>query len=119
MVLKNLMAHRGRNKLTTIIYSLGLGFIIFLNVAYKVQLETLRLHELRFRAGYLQVQVEDPKYALKPHILEPVLKNNEHLIESFSWIPCELDRIPELRSKVSKISDYSRTASQKIGIYGV
>ena len=47
------MAHRTRNRLTTIIYSLGLGFIIFLNIAYMVQLETLRLHELRFRAGYL------------------------------------------------------------------
>ena len=41
LVLKNLMANRERNKLTTIIYSLGLGFIIFLNVAYKVQMDTL------------------------------------------------------------------------------
>jgi hypothetical protein len=33
MVLKNLVANRERNKMTAIIYSLGLGFIIFLNMA--------------------------------------------------------------------------------------
>lgn len=55
MVLKNLVAHRGRNRLTSVIYSLALGFVIFLIIAYKIQIETLRLHELRFRAGYLQV----------------------------------------------------------------
>lgn len=55
MVLKNLSAHRDRNKLTSLIYSLALGFTIFLVITYKIQIETLRLHELRFRAGYLQV----------------------------------------------------------------
>lgn len=34
MVLKNLMAHRNRNRLTSIIYSLALGFVIFLIIAY-------------------------------------------------------------------------------------
>jgi len=33
MVLKNLVANRERNKMTAIVYSLGLGFIIFLNMA--------------------------------------------------------------------------------------
>ena len=58
MVLKNLMAHRGRNRLTSIIYSLALGFVIFLIITYKLEIDTLRLHELRFRTSYLQLQVE-------------------------------------------------------------
>lgn len=53
MVLKNLTAHRDRNKLTSLIYSLALGFIIFLVITYKTQIEALRLHELRLRTGYL------------------------------------------------------------------
>lgn len=36
MVLKNLTAHRMRNKMTSIIYSIALGFIIFLIVSYKL-----------------------------------------------------------------------------------
>jgi hypothetical protein len=58
MVLKNLQAHRGRNKLTSIIYSLALGFVIFLIITYKLEIDTLKLHELRFRSSYLQLQVE-------------------------------------------------------------
>jgi hypothetical protein len=34
LVLKNLTAHKTRNKLTALIYALSLGFIIFLIVAY-------------------------------------------------------------------------------------
>jgi hypothetical protein len=36
MVLNNLKAHKLRNRLTSIIYSLALGFIIFLIVSYKL-----------------------------------------------------------------------------------
>ena len=36
LVLNNLMAHKMRNRLTAIIYSLALGFIIFLIVTYKL-----------------------------------------------------------------------------------
>lgn len=36
MVLKNLTAHRMRNKMTSIIYSIALGFIIFLLVSYNL-----------------------------------------------------------------------------------
>jgi hypothetical protein len=36
MVLKNLTAHKIRNKMTSIIYSIALGFIIFLIVSYNL-----------------------------------------------------------------------------------
>jgi hypothetical protein len=41
LVLKNLSAHRKSNKMTTIIYSLTLGCIIFIVVASQVQLDIL------------------------------------------------------------------------------
>lgn len=43
MVLKNLSAHRMRNKMTSIIYSIALGFIIFLIVSYQLQLKSTQL----------------------------------------------------------------------------
>jgi hypothetical protein len=46
MVLKNLTAHRMRNKLTSIIYSIALGFIIFLIVSYNLQIKFTQLNEL-------------------------------------------------------------------------
>jgi hypothetical protein len=40
MIFKNLQAHKLRNKMTSIIYSLALGFIIFLIVSYNLQIKT-------------------------------------------------------------------------------
>lgn len=36
LVLKNLIAHRVRNRKTTIMYALALGFIIFITVAFNM-----------------------------------------------------------------------------------
>jgi hypothetical protein len=36
LVLNNLTAHKMRNRMTAIIYSLSIGFIIFIIVAYKL-----------------------------------------------------------------------------------
>lgn len=130
MVLKNLMANRERNRLTTIIYSLGLGFIIFLHIAQKVQIQTPQLHELRLRAGYLQVsnsfdlqysqvQVDHTEDAMYPRLIEPVLEANQDLIDHFTWIPRELGRLEDLRIKNTFMSDYSRQSSHDVGIYGV
>ena len=46
MILKNLSAHKLRNKLTSIIYSIALGFIIFLIVSYKVEVKSTQLQQL-------------------------------------------------------------------------
>ena len=54
MVLKNLVANRDRNKMTAIIYSLGLGFIIFLNMAQRSQVQIMGLHMMKFHAGYFE-----------------------------------------------------------------
>jgi hypothetical protein len=54
MVLKNLTAHRMRNKMTSIIYSIALGFIIFLIVSYQLQLRSTKLQVLANTGVYLQ-----------------------------------------------------------------
>ena len=46
MIVKNLAAHKVRNKMTSIIYSIALGFIIFLIVSYNMQIKTIELREL-------------------------------------------------------------------------
>jgi len=43
MVMKNLEAHKMRNKMTSIIYSIALGFIIFLIVSYNLQMKSIEL----------------------------------------------------------------------------
>lgn len=43
MVTNNLSSHRPRNKMTSIIYSISLGFIIFLIVSANLQIKTIQL----------------------------------------------------------------------------
>lgn len=43
LVLKNLTAHKLRNKMTSIIFSLALGFIVFLIVSYNLQITSSSL----------------------------------------------------------------------------
>ena len=47
MVVKNLSAHKMRNKMTSIIYSIALGFIIFLIVSYNLQMKSVELTDLQ------------------------------------------------------------------------
>jgi hypothetical protein len=48
MILTNLSAHRHRNKMTSIIYSISLGFLIFLVVAYNLELQVLQQNEAAY-----------------------------------------------------------------------
>lgn len=59
MVLKNLTAHKMRNKMTSIIYSIALGFIIFLIVSYNLQIKSTQLQELQRKGSYFQLQSND------------------------------------------------------------
>ena len=42
VVVKNLIAHRLRNRKTTIMYALSLGFIIFITVVIRIELSSLQ-----------------------------------------------------------------------------
>lgn len=75
MIRKNLEAHKMRNKLTSIIYSVALGFIIFLVVSAKVELESTRLQQLSDMGCYLKINA-NPGVTLKPELFDPILEAN-------------------------------------------
>jgi hypothetical protein len=56
LVLKNLTAHRARNQKTTVMYAISLGFIIFISVAYTVQVGTFSYQQQQRTGCYLQVR---------------------------------------------------------------
>lgn len=55
MIFKNLTAHRLRNKMTSIIFSISIGFIIFLVVIYKLQIKSTELIRMRNDGCYFIV----------------------------------------------------------------
>lgn len=64
LILKNLAAHKLRNRFTSIIYSLSLGFIIFLVVSYKVQIKTSTQFNLKEKGTELSFETGANYYNL-------------------------------------------------------
>ena len=75
MITKNLAAHKMRNKMTSIIYSIALGFIIFLIVSYNLQIKVTQLTALQSEGAYLKLNTLT-QTLLIPEQLEPVMREN-------------------------------------------
>lgn len=58
MVHKNLVAHRVRNRKTTIMYALSVGFIIFITVAYSTEIQTAKYNSLKQQGSALTVSAK-------------------------------------------------------------
>jgi len=76
MVIMNLQAHRMRNKMTSLIYSMSLGFIIFLIVSYKLQINSTEIIELGKEGGYLTLSAKD-KSLIMPLTFDAPMKFNK------------------------------------------
>ena len=121
MVLKNLTAHKIRNRMTSIIYSLSLGFIIFLLVSYKLQLDSNRVGLEKLKGGALRLGTSDYFIQLDPKYIEPVIKKHYDKIESFTWTSRRHLDVGLINMYITKaqISDCARLTSTKVDIYGV
>lgn len=81
----NLASHRQRNKMTSLVYSMSLGFIIFLIVSYRTQLLTMRLQKVQYEGCLLILKTRN-QYVLKPEQFDKLLKKHSDLIESYAYV---------------------------------
>jgi len=91
MVVKNLSAHRRRNQMTALIYSLALGFLIFLSISCRMQISFNSHEELKLHGCQFRLQSQDFN-DLPVEELEEILKANGHIIDEFSWVTSPIDR---------------------------
>jgi FtsH-binding integral membrane protein len=73
LVLKNLTAHKLRNKMTSIIFSLAIGFIVFLIVSYNLQIKSSSLLNLKKQGTYLVLSTSTDN-AISPTIFDPIIR---------------------------------------------
>jgi len=85
MVIKNLASHRKRNEMTALIYSLSLGFLIFLSISCRMQISFGSHEELKKKGCSFLVTANEYEELNIP-VLEEVLKANAHIIDEFSWV---------------------------------
>jgi len=87
LILKNLAAHRIRNRRTGIMYALSLAFVIFLIVAYEVQIQSTSYSIRQQHGVYLEVTGD----YIDPLKYETFINANllDH-IDSYSWVTDDL-----------------------------
>jgi len=91
LVLKNLTAHRMRNKMTSIIFSLAIGFIVFLIVSYNLQIKSSSLITLKRQGSYMVLDTI-LEGVITPTIFDPIIRRNQDKIQSHSYITYQLAR---------------------------
>jgi len=90
VVLKNLVAHKLRNRKTAIMYALSLGFVIFVSVALTTETQNMAYQRQQREGALLTVDLNGGimnKYMLENYIYE----NLNGVVESFTWITKDLE----------------------------
>ncbi|CDW77763.1 family protein [Stylonychia lemnae] len=118
LVLKNLTAHKLRNMMTSIIFSLALGFIIFLIVAYTLQIKTSQLIQLQRKGGYIVLTSGDDSVT-HPNVVDPILQKYSDLVDSYAYITGSLASIDDAKISDIEISDKGKVNPNRMQIYGV
>lgn len=104
MVVKNLSAHRRRNQMTSLIYSLSLGFLIFLSISCRMQINVSSREQLRERASYFVVRAKD-KTQLHVATLEQIMEMNNHIIDEFTWVSAPIHAFEDAHVKKATLDD--------------
>jgi ABC-type antimicrobial peptide transport system permease subunit len=91
IILKNLSAHRIRNRLTSIMYSLSIGFFIMILVGADIILKSLELETLSRKGSYVHLQNVNRFYIDPEDIYSSLQKMKEkNLIDTFSFVGANL-----------------------------
>lgn len=76
--------------MTALIYSLALGFLIFLSITSRMQISVSSNEQLMNKGSYFQIEVPQRKQ-LPIEPLEEFISANQHIISSHSWVTAPLD----------------------------
>ena len=77
LILKNLTAHKERNKLTSIIYAITLGFVILCIVSYQLEIESSRMLNQKTHGADFRLMTKRGHLPLPVKPIEKILKEYE------------------------------------------
>ena len=94
LIVKNLAAHRLRNRKTTIMYAISLSFIIFLMVNFDMQMNSSLYSALRANGQKLVVNMNnDSGLGLPVGSLIEIIRNHPDTVSDFAWSSITLDKL--------------------------
>ena len=119
LILKNLTAHKLRNRLTSIIYSITIGFVILCIVSYQLEVKSARLLTQKEKGADFQVDAGNEGGVIYPLDVEPILAEYEDKIAAFGFITHPIKNLTNPIIEEQILSDYSGIYEVGAGLYGV
>eukprot|EP01064_Diplonema_japonicum_P037734 TRINITY_DN893_c0_g1_i1.p1 TRINITY_DN893_c0_g1~~TRINITY_DN893_c0_g1_i1.p1 ORF type:complete len:1078 (+),score=231.55 TRINITY_DN893_c0_g1_i1:88-3321(+) len=91
LILKNLVSHRQRNRKTTLMYAASLGFIIWINVSWSLQIETVKYQQMQRLGG--SMTIEGGRLPLNWRTAERVesVLSNTSTVEDWGYVGTRLE----------------------------
>lgn len=112
MVLKNLIAHRMRNRKTSIMYALSLGFIIFIAVGFSINITDFQYQKMSQMGTRLNLNADNRDALTDPLVrsqLEQFCKT-EPLIQGYSYVSRSLSEVSHFDStRLASVGNFRHT----------
>ncbi len=119
LILKNLSAHRLRNRKTSLMYALSVGFFIMINVGMNIEIQSMRLEEQKDNGAYFRLEYTYEGY-LKASDFRTSMKKllNDNLIEDYSFMTPSLPSA-QSRLKSTWIQNMGKSLDYWVNVYGL
>lgn len=101
LILKNLIAHRIRNRKTTIIYSLTLGFVIFLSVSVNIEVMSFRYDTIQTFGTRLNLVTKSSRQEFNnPLIMQNIenLLKNDPIVSNYTYWTFKMTDVTQISS---------------------
>lgn len=118
LITKNLISHRNRNRKTTIMFSLSLGFVIFISIAFNTQIESVVFDELQSSGSRFRLFAPNNLNNLEVQTrLDEVMKKNP-VANGVGYVALPLQNVLRF-TEVPQIQNIGRYKVGTINIYAV
>ena len=104
--------------MTGLIYSLSLGFLLFLSISCRMQINVSSMEQLKEHASYFVVLTKDSNTLHVP-TLEQIMLMNNHIIEEFSWVTAPLHAYENSHVTKATINDMQNRGEMDQDVFGI
>jgi len=119
VLIKSLVAHRGRNRFTSVMYALSIAFVIFIYVSYDINVTaTLYQQQQQYGANYKIYSSSDGHSTITSRAELEELCDTNHLIQECTWVLGSAAQYTENLAYI-QVSNLGRVFQYSSNVYGI
>ena len=122
LIIKNLVAHRVRNRKTTLMFALSLGFVIWINVSWELQVESVSFATKQKLGADMVVAVDEVdsppiKWHTASRIDELLQEMHPEIVKNWGYVTTPLHKAPGMSD--TRIASLGKFREFRCNILGV